>query len=193
VLKPESFELMTTSRKLADGKLAEYGCGLSVRIQNGRQVLAHSGAVSGFNTFNAMVPSTHSAVIMTCNLEGGFRSLPNQVFALLLKEASNIPTVKGPAAAEKVKAVFAQLQKGKVDRRELSDEFNHFLTEEKIEGAAKRLKRYGTPTKAEVVSSHERGGMEVTTTRLTFKSGALRVLMYRMPDGTIEQFFVNNE
>ena len=38
----------------------------------------------------------------------------------------------------------------------------------------------GAPTKAEVISTHERGGMEVTTTRLTFKNGALRVLMYRM-------------
>jgi hypothetical protein len=44
-----------------------------------------------------------------------------------------------------------------------------------------------------VLSRNERGGMEVTTTRLTFKKGALRVLMYRTPDGKIEQFFVNRD
>jgi hypothetical protein len=43
----------------------------------------------------------------------------------------------------------------------------------------------------DVLSSNERGGMEVTTTRLTFASGELRVLMYRKPDGMIEQFFVS--
>ena len=43
----------------------------------------------------------------------------------------------------------------------------------------------------DVLSSNERGGMEVTTTRLTFASGELRVLMYRRPDGMIEQFFVS--
>ncbi len=36
----------------------------------------------------------------------------------------------------------------------------------------------------------ERGGMEVTATRLTFADGDLGVLMYRRPDGSIAQFFV---
>src|SRR6185436_15659955 len=136
VLKPQSYALMTTARKLADGKSAEYGCGLSVKNQNGRQVLSHSGAVSGFNTYNAMAPSKRSAVIMTCNLEGGMGSLPNQIFSLLMKEKANAPTIAGPAASEVVKTIFAQLQKGKVNRAQLSDEFNYYLTDEKIAGAA---------------------------------------------------------
>jgi len=53
--------------------------------------------------------------------------------------------------------------------------------------------RYGTPKKSEVLSSNERGGLEVTTTRLIFSEGELRVLMYRRTDGTIEQFFVSRE
>ncbi len=193
VLKPESYALMTSPRLLADGKSAEYGCGLSVKSQNGRKVLAHNGAVSGFNTYSAMVPSTRSAVIMTCNLEGGMGSLPGQIFSLLLKEPANVPAIAGTSATETVKAVFAQLQKGKVNRPQFGEEFNHYLTSEKIAGASKRLKRYGDPKKAEVINIHERGGMEVTTTRLTFASRELRVLMYRMPDGKIEQFFVSRE
>jgi CubicO group peptidase (beta-lactamase class C family) len=193
VLKPDSYALMTTPRKLTDGKSAEYGCGLSIRMQNGRQILSHNGAVSGFNTYNAVVPSTHSAVIMTCNLEGGMGSIPSQLFSLLLKEPSNLPTVAGPTAADAVKEIFTQLQKGKVKREQFGEEFNHYLTNEKIAGAAKRLKAYGAVKSASVISSHERGGMEVTTTRLTFKTDALRVLMYRMPDGKVEQFFVSRE
>lgn len=45
----------------------------------------------------------------------------------------------------------------------------------------------------EVLKVSERGGMEVSVTRLTFKSGRLRALMYRRPDGIIEQFFVDEE
>lgn len=190
VLKPDSYALMTAPRKLKGGKISEYGCGLAIKIQEGRQVLSHNGAVSGFNTWNAFIPSTRSAVIVTCNLEGGYGTLPAQVFSLLLKESSNVPAVLGPTAADTAKAFFGELQKGKVNRQQLAEEFNLYLTAEKIAGTAKRLKRYGTPTKAEAVTSHERGGMEVTSTRLTFKTGALRVLMYRMPDGKIEQFFI---
>ena len=190
VLKPESFALMTTSRKLKGGRLSEYACGLRVRTLEGRQVIAHNGAVSGFATSSAMVPSTRSAVIMTCNLDGGLGPIPGQLLALLLKESSTVPTVAGSSAAEVAKAVLAQFQSGKLKREQFGEEFNHFLTSEKLAGATRRLKPYGTPQSAEVVSRNERGGMEVTNTRLVCKSGVLSVLMYRQSDGRIEQFFV---
>jgi CubicO group peptidase (beta-lactamase class C family) len=193
ILKPESYTLMTAPRKLVGGQISEYGCGLSLKTQSGRQVLSHNGAVSGFNTWNSTVPSTRSAVIMTCNLEGGLGSLPSQIFALVTKEPPDVPVVKTAPAADTAKALFAQLQNGKIERRQLSDEFNRFLNDARLAGAAKRLKSYGLPQKAEVTSSHERGGMEVTTTRLTFKNGTLRTLMYRRPDGIVEQFFVDRE
>lgn len=191
MLKPESYALMTAPRKLTGGRISEYGCGLSVKTQRGRPVLSHDGAVSGFHASSSLIPSTRSAVIMTCNLDGGLGALPGQLFALLLKEPSIVPAVKASPAAETVKAIFAQLQRGKIDRRQFSQEFNHYLADEKVAGAARRLKPYGTPKSAEVISTHERGGMEVTTTRLTFAKGELRVLMYRRSDGRIEQFFVS--
>jgi D-alanyl-D-alanine carboxypeptidase len=193
LLKPESFQLMTTPRPLAGGKLSEYGCGLLLRVQGGRRIVYHNGAVSGFVAWNAMIPSTRSALIMTANENEGLGSLPSRLFALLLKEPSNIPIVAGPSALETVKEVFRSLQRGKVDRRQFSDEFNHFLTDKMIAGAAQRLSRLGVPQKIEVISAHERGGLEVTSTRLTFKSRTVRVLMYRQPTGIIEQFFVDRE
>lgn len=193
VLKPESYALMTSARKLNDGKVSDYGCGLSVRPQGGRPVISHNGAVSGFNTYNAVSPTTRSSVSVAVNIEGGLGSIPGQLFALLLKEPSNVPTIKAPAAAETAKSFFAEMQSGQVNRDRLAEEFNLFLSDARLAGAARRLKPYGQPTKAEVLGSNERGGMEVTTTRLTFKGGNLKVLMYRTPDGKIEQFFVNRE
>ena len=193
VLKPDSYALMTAPRKLSTGRVSEYGCGLSSKLQGGRQVISHSGAVSGFNTWSATIPSTRSSVIMTCNREGVLGSVPSQIFALLLKETTIIPTIQGPSATNTVKAVFAQMQKGRVTRAQFAEEFNLHLTDAKLAAAAKRLKPFGTPKSVEVLSSNERGGMEVTTTQLTFASGTLSVLMYRKPDGMIEQFFVSKE
>lgn len=193
VLKPAYFALMTSPRQLSSGRVSEYGCGLSVKTQGGRLILSHNGAVSGFNAYSAMIPSTRSAVVMFSNLEGGMSSLPGQILSLLLKEPAQVPVVAGLTAAETVKAVFGQMQDGRVSRAQFAAEFNHYLTDHKLTNAATRLKSYGRPAKVEVLSVHERGGLEVTTTRLTFASGELRVLMYRRADGTIEQFFVSRE
>jgi len=185
---------MTKPRKLNDGKLTEYGCGLGVRMQSNRQVLSHNGAVSGFTTSSLMIPSTKSSLIITCNQDGGLGALPGQIFALLLKEpVPNVPKIAGLTAAEMAKKMFTSYRKGRVNRDELGEEFNLYLTDDKITGAAKRLKSYGAVRNVEVLTSNERGGMEVTTTRLTFRKGTLKTLMYRMPDGKVEQFFVYPE
>jgi hypothetical protein len=111
----------------------------------------------------------------------------------LLKEQPHIPKINGPETAAAVKKLFGELQEDKLDRSRLAEAFNSFLTPEKATAAARRLKPFGTPTKVEVLKVYERGGMEVSVTRLTFKSGRLRTLMYRRPDGIIEQFFVEED
>jgi hypothetical protein len=164
-----------------------------VRTQAGWPVVSHSGAVSGFNTWNAMVPSTRSAVIMTCNLDGGLGALPGQIFGLLLQDPVQVPRVQGLAVTNQVQALFTQLRRGRIDRSLLGEEFNLFLTDQKVTAAAARLKPYRTLKRTEVTNTHERGGMEVTTTLLRFNNGTLRVLMYRRPNGKVEQFFVDPE
>jgi len=190
VLKPEFYQLMTSPRKLSTGKISYYGCGLAVAPREGRQVLTHSGGVSGFVSWNGVIPSTQSALIMTCNRDGGLGTLPNQLFSLLLKEPSNVPKINAPISSETVKKIFADFQAARIDRKAFSEEFNHYLTDEKVAGAASRLKSFGKIQRTETISSNERGGMEVTMTRLIFKNGNLKAQMYRQPDGTIEQFFV---
>jgi len=105
----------------------------------------------------------------------------------------NVPKIAGPAAADMAKKMFTSYQKGHVSRDELSEEFNLYLTDERLAGAAKRLKSYGPVRQVEILTTNERGGMEVTTARLTFRTGTLKTLMYRMPQGKVEQFFVYPE
>ncbi len=190
VLKPDSFRLMTTARLLSNGKISDYGCGLGVRTQSGRPLLSHNGAVAGFNAWNTMIPSTRSSVTMLCNLDGGLGALPGQVLALLLQDTPTIPTVNASPAIDTARQLLDALQRGRIDRSRCSPDFNAYLTDQRLAGAAQRLRSYGRPTSVDLVSRHERGGMEVTVCRLAFKQGSLRTLMYRRPDGTIEQFFV---
>jgi D-alanyl-D-alanine carboxypeptidase len=198
VLKPESYKLMTTSRKLADGRLAGYGCGLSVGERNGVTVLSHNGAVAGFYALNTMIPSSKSAAILLSNFDeyNEVGTIYSRVLRSLWPTAAanpDLPKIAGLPAPEAAKAFFTRLQAGTVDRSELGEEFSYFLTDAKIRGAAERLKPYGEPTGAEVESSHERGGMEVTSIRLTFKSGILKISMYRSPDGKMQQYFVQKD
>lgn len=190
VLKPDSFRLMTTARLLSNGKVSDYGCGLGVRTQSGRPLLSHNGAVAGFNAWNTSIPSTRSSVTMLCNLDGGLGALPGQVLGLLLQDTPTVPKVSASPAIDTARQLLDGLQRGRIDRSRCSPDFNAYLTDQRLAGAAQRLRSYGRPTSIDLVSSHERGGMEVTVCRLAFKQGALRTLMYRRPDGTVEQFFV---
>jgi CubicO group peptidase (beta-lactamase class C family) len=213
VLKPDSFKLMTSPRRLNDGSLSNYGCGLAIVDRNGVMVLSHNGAVNGFMAQNLVIPSTRSAAVLFSNLSSGsdVGAVWSPLAALVLLKAApaapkpappakdkpaapvppkGVPVIAGPPAAQQAQAFVQALQQGRVDRTRLGEEFDFFLKEAYVAPAAGRLKPYGEATAAVVESIGERGGMEVSTTRLTFKDGVLRVLMYRTPDGKIQQLFI---
>ncbi len=217
VLDEERLKLMTAPRRLADGSVSNYGCGLAVGERNGVRFYSHSGAVNGYYAVNWYVPSSRSSLVLLSNLssyaEVGslFGKLVGDFLIRPTKEAAKkpgtaaaktkpqagtvrpqpgTPEVAGPPVAELAAGFFASLQAGRVDRSLLGQEFNWFLTDRKVDEAAARLKAFGQPLSVTVESIGERGGMEVSTTRLEFEAGSLRVLMYRTPDGKLQQYFV---
>ena len=209
VLKPASWDLMTRPRILLNGKSSNYGCGLSVGTRDGLTVFTHGGAVSGFIARNTFVPQTRSAVVVMINNEDG--PLANAIVeraltAVFPARAAKLPVTTGPSAAredrgvvprvagpdpgEKASALFKALQAGRLDRSSLGDEYNAFVTDDKVRAASRALKPFGLPTGVNVKSVGERGGMEVSSVRLTFGSGALDGLMYRSPDGTVQEYLL---
>jgi D-alanyl-D-alanine carboxypeptidase len=199
ILKPESFRLMTTPRTLKNGQTTGYGCGLNVRQIDRETVLTHGGAVSGFLSFNALVPRTRSAVIILTNTEHlPVDSLYSTILRLLLddhkKEGSpHVPKVNGPSPKEAALDFLHQMQAGKVDRHKLGEEFGLFVTDERLQAAAPRLKALGEPEKVEVMSVSERGGMEVASIHFKFKTAELGGLLYRTPDGKIQQLLFRKQ
>jgi CubicO group peptidase (beta-lactamase class C family) len=196
LLKPESYDLMTRPRLLTSGRASGYGCGLSVGLRNGRTILSHNGAVSGFNALNAVVPTTKSAVVLLSNLEdsNAVNAIYSKLFSALLSvDAPYLPKIAGPTVPEVHKKMFLSLQAGRVDRALLGEEFSWYLNDARISSASARLKSYGEPVKVEIESVSERGGMEVSRTRIVCVYGVLKGLMYRTPDGQVQQFFVAKE
>jgi len=195
LLKPASIDLMTKPRVLADGRTKNYGCGLFVVPANGEIVLRHGGAVSGFLANNSLMPRTKSAFVMMTNgdhVDAG--ALYLELLTLFLRsqdlETPAVPKVKGPPAKVAALSLFHQMQSGEIDRDKLGEEFNHFLSEERVQEAKQRLKALGEPDRLEIEDTHERGGMEVVVIRFYFKNAKMKGSLYRTPDGKIQQFLL---
>jgi D-alanyl-D-alanine carboxypeptidase len=195
VLKPESMQQMTTPRVLADGRSTGYGCGLFVGQQNNETIYSHGGEVNGFLATNTMVPRTHSAVVILSNdLGSGPFALRQKLVKLLLQDDKSLPPkVDGPPAKDVASALIAQLQSGSVERARLGQDFNTYLTDKKVEAAAASLAPLGPPKSVERESISERGGMEVTTFAVTFEKKEMKVVMFRSPDGKVEEFLLEKE
>ena len=77
-----------------------------------------------------------------------------------------------------------------VDRSKLSDDYKAFLTPARVAAASHTLASMGDVTNAELLGVSERGGMQVATVRLTVGGRAVTTLMYRRPDGVMEQYLL---
>jgi D-alanyl-D-alanine carboxypeptidase len=114
------------------------------------------------------------------------------LFKLLLedvqeRDAPAVPKVAGPEPKEAVLDFMRQMAEGNMDRKRLGEEFSVYLTDERVQAGGARLKALGAPTRVEVDPVHERGGMEVASILLTFKTTRVRASLYRTPDGKIQQ------
>lgn len=191
LLKAESWQRMTTPRTLTTGAATDYGCGVGLARRGGETVVQHSGAVSGFLAWNAMVPRTRSAVIMLANadfVDGG--SLHSELLALLIEADRPRPTVAGAGPRETALALVKQMQAGVLDRSGLGPAFSAWLDEARLQEAAPRLRALGEPTSLVVERLGERGGMEVASLRIGFASTSVRALLYRSPDGKVQEFLL---
>jgi len=194
LLKPKSYELMTTPKKLTDGTSTAYACGLGVYQRGAEMVYQHSGAVSGFLTWSSVIARTRSAVAVMSNADHlDARPIYSELVALLLKaqESNHTPTVTGVGAVEAARAIFHEMQSGNVDRTKLGPEFSEYMSEARVKASAVKLAPLGEPEKIDVKDTSERGGAENSSLELRFKGGVvLKAILHRSPDGKIQQFLI---
>ena len=191
VLSPASYHTLATARRLSDGRSTGYGCGQGVDDRGEAVVLSHGGAVSGFVAQNVIVPATRAAVALLANTDfGSIGPLRNQLLAKLLPQV-DVPAVQGPAPLEVARAFLDRLARGEIDRSTLGADFDAYMTPERLAAAKGSLGALGRITEVTVGPSRERGGMEVTGIRFTVGSVAAQALMYRTPDGKIQEFLLS--
>lgn len=204
-LAPESYRIFLETRKLANGGDTGYACGVTRGKLDGVPVIAHNGAVSGFRAVNLMFPETRSAIAVLANKEG--LKTDALVRALLPRLASPEPQAPAPAAAERppvqdvpkvagesdealARRLLAQILAGALDRSLLGEEFDFFMTPERVARTASVLGPLGEPLEVEIVPAGERGGMTVGAVRFTFADRKAAATLFRTPDGKVQQFLL---
>ena len=195
VLAPESMRLMTTPRTLADGRSTGYGCGQSISHQGHETVLSHGGEVNGFLASNTMVPRTRSAVVLLSNSLGHDPfELGHDILKLMLRDLETPPPkVAGPPPKDVMRALVTQMQSGALDRTRLGDDFSAYVTDGRARAAAATLAPLGTPKSVDLERISERGGMEVTRFGIAFEKQKVSALMFRTPDGKVQELLLEKE
>jgi CubicO group peptidase (beta-lactamase class C family) len=189
LLSKKSYEVMTTPQRLTDGRTSGYGCGESVNDRGPGVVLSHGGAVAGFVAQNTVIPSTRSAVVLLSNTDfSAIGALNQQLIQLLLPPTADLPTIAGAPALNVARKFLTELQNGVIDLSTLGEDFTQYLTGERVAAARKALNAMGPISNIRVAATGERGGMEVATILFDVGKTPARGLMYRTPDGKIQEF-----
>lgn len=201
-LTPASRQVMFTERILRDGTPTGYAGGLTVAQRGGRTIIQHGGATSGFSATNLFVPEDTAALVLLSNTDQNIGAAPLLLLVSPARPTATAeaprrtqapkppPTPKGLGAVAMATSFFNDLQRGKVDRRLLSADYAAFLTPQRVQQAAATLAPLGEVTRAELLGVSERGGTQVARVRLTAGARTINTLMYRRPDGVLEEYLL---
>lgn len=193
LLRPESYDAMFTNVKLRNGKETGYGLGVQVGERNGQRVISHSGEVSGFVSQNTIYPESKAAVTVLTNIDAssGAAMIARALAPIVLESSTHGGSAAQTQAAEtRALTIFTGLQKGQLDRTQLTDLCNNYFTPEAIADYASSLKPLGKPESFTQVAEEPRGGMIFRAFRVEFPNQKLTVTTYEEPDGKLEQYLV---
>jgi CubicO group peptidase (beta-lactamase class C family) len=188
LISPASYAVLTTPRRLSDGRSSGYGCGEGINDRGSAVTFSHGGAVSGFVAQNTIIPSTKSALVVLSNSDfSPVGALDQELLAKLLPSV-DVPAVHGLSALDAAKKFLSDLEQGRVDRSTISPDFDAYLTADKLAAAQKSLNALGPISNIRIAGVSERGGLEVASVRFNVGSTTTQGLMYRRTDGKVEEF-----
>jgi D-alanyl-D-alanine carboxypeptidase len=192
ILKPASYRAMQTAMPLENGLPTEYGLGIGVEAFRGHRKLGHSGGVSGFQTMNIIYPDERAAVVVFVNSYPGCGFPSNGIASRIENLLFSQTDGEADQALELAKRVFADLQKGAIDRALFSDNANAYFSDETLADYAASLAPLGAPTTFVQQGRSTRGGMTLRGYYVRGKSTGMSVSLFLLPDGKIEQYIVGS-
>jgi CubicO group peptidase (beta-lactamase class C family) len=187
LLKPASYREMQSAVRLNDGLAVDYGLGVDVRSVDGRRVIAHGGEVSGFTAENRVYPDDRAAITVLANQDssGATGALADRIARLLFDERDS-----AAAAEARVLRLIEDLQKGRLDRSELTPNASAYFTDQAVADFAASLGPLGAPTSVKQTRRRHRGGMVFRLFQVTWPKQSAQVWERDLPDGKVEQFQV---
>jgi D-alanyl-D-alanine carboxypeptidase len=186
VLKPESYRELEREVLLTNGAGSHYGLGVGVTVVDGRRMITHGGEVSGFTSTNQVYPDDRAAVTVTTNIDAS--DVSSQIATAIRKLLFATTDPETPATLQRMKAIFASLQKGQIDRALFTANANAYFDEQAVKDFASSLGPLGKPQEFTQAAQSLRGGMTLRRYDIVFPKRKLRLTTFIMPDGKIEQY-----
>lgn len=188
LLQPASWKAMQTDVLLNDGLASGYGLGVFVGRMDSHRMISHDGEVMGFTAGNYVFPDDRTAVVVLTNQDavGAFRTIGMGVAKALFDVQDSAAT----RALDQAKTIFANLQKGKIDRSLFTADANSYFDATGLHDYQTSLAPLGKPESFEIRGARKRGGMQMRAYLVTFAKRKLAVTTYITPDGKIEQYIV---
>jgi D-alanyl-D-alanine carboxypeptidase len=186
VLKPGSYTQMFTDVKLKDGKGTHYGLGVQVFESDGRRRIVHGGEVSGFVSNNDVRVDEGVAVVVLTNQDAvnAASTIGSMTADAVLGGDSGTP------AERQAKAIYRDLQQGRIDRSLLAPNLNDSFTQEALDDFRTSVGPLGEPLSFRQIDDGLRGGMTYRIFRIIHADRRLTVSTYTYPDGKLEQYLV---
>ena len=184
VLKPGSYAEQQRAVKLSDGADTGYGLGVDVGMVGSHRRISHGGAAVGFLTDNRIYPDDKAAVVVAANADFGnaHQAIADGIEAMLFADGNGTARARG---------IYAQLLAGKIDRSQLTDNGNSYLTDEAAKDYQDTLVRLGEPQSFVAGKPKVRGGFTSERYTITYPGKKLVLIMRTEPaGGRIEQFML---
>ncbi|HEY5219572.1 MAG TPA: serine hydrolase domain-containing protein [Gemmatimonadaceae bacterium] len=190
LLAPASYAEMEAPTKLKNGKISNYGLGLSTGTLNGHRMVSHGGEVGGFVAANYVFPDDRIAVVVLTNQEASPAAgiIGTAIINLVLPGAAPVADV---AAQDWARDVLTGLQHGQIDRSLFTANCNFYFDATAIADYRTSLAPFGTIASIKETSKFDRGGMTYRGFAVEFATGKrVNLSTFTVPDGKIEQFLV---
>jgi CubicO group peptidase (beta-lactamase class C family) len=186
ILQPASYRAMESEVAMNNGIGSRYGLGVSIGMADGRRIISHGGEVSGFTARNEVYPDDRVAIVVLTNLDA--TSASEQIAAGIAKTIFASADPATPKTTEQMRKIFDELQKGRIDRSQLTSNANAYFDDQAIKDFASSLAPLGIPQEFVQSGQSLRGGMTLRRYRIKFATKTLRLTTFILPDGKIEQY-----
>ena len=188
ILSASSYAEFTKEVKLSDGKATHYALGLSLGEMQGLPTITHGGEVSGFLASNTVFPTKSTGIIVLSN-QDGVSMVPTVVreVAATLFSPGNAET---SAQDAQVRKILGDLVQGKITRSLFTKNANDYFTPVALSDIKTSLAPLGALKYLARQNSQLRGGMTHLSYRARFEHDTVALNIYVMPDGSFEQFMI---